>query len=146
MTKHELVLDFIKQYQKFGSEVIDCFSNGMCYHFAEILKLRFGYSRVEIMYDPIQNHFAANIDDRIYDITGDLTDNEEYQWFTWDRYRKLDILERDRIIRYCVLKAPDDTRICECCEHCYCDDWGTDICDIDSSPVDYYGPCTKGEF
>ena len=145
MTKQELVLDFIHQYQQFGSAVVDCFSNGMCYYFAEILQSRFGPFKTKIMYDPIQNHFAAQIDGRIYDITGDLTDNDEYGWYSWAKYQRLDILERNRIDRYCILKAPDDVRICASCEHCYIDAFGTDFCDIDNSPVDYYGPCTKGE-
>ena len=42
MTKHELVLDFIWQFRKFGSDVADAFSNGMCFHFTTILRHRFG--------------------------------------------------------------------------------------------------------
>ena len=145
MTKQELIIDFIHQYQQFGSAVVECFSCGMCYHFAEILQSRFGPFQTKIMYDPIQNHFATQIDGRIYDITGDVTDNDDYGWFSWEKYQRLDILERERIVRYCILKVPDDVRVCTSCEHCYMDDWGNDICDIDNSPVDYYGPCTKGD-
>lgn len=142
MNKHELILNFIGQYQKFGQDVIDCFTCGMCYHFAYILHSRFGHN-THIMYDPIEGHFATQIDGRMYDITGDITD-QEHSWYDWESYEQFDRLERQRIIHHCVYKVPDGVRVCASCEHCYMDDWGSDICDIDNSPVDFFGPCTKG--
>lgn len=67
------VLDFIANFNPGGDcqEVIDVFTCGCCYWFAFILTHRFPVS--ELMYDEVENHFAARIGDRIYDITGDIT-------------------------------------------------------------------------
>jgi hypothetical protein len=50
------------------------------------------------MYDPIINHFAARIDGRLYDITGDVTD--KYSMIEWESFD--DDLEKQRIIDYCI--------------------------------------------
>lgn len=143
MTKHELILNFIGQYQKFGPEVVDCFTCGMCYHFVQILEARFGFYNTCALYDPIVGHFALKIEDRIYDITGDITD-QEHKWYRWSDYEKFDPLERRRIFHHCILKVPDGVRVCASCEHHYFDDYSCDLCDIDNTPVDFYGPCVKG--
>ena len=51
-----------------------------------------------MMYDPVINHFVAEIDNRLYDITGDVTG--KYDVVPWDSYE--DDLEKERIIKYCV--------------------------------------------
>lgn len=51
-----------------------------------------------MMYDPIVNHFAAQIENRIYDITGDVTDS--YRMIPWSSFD--DELEKQRIIDYCI--------------------------------------------
>lgn len=47
------------------------------------------------MYDDVANHFGTRIDNKVYDITGDVTD--DYQWVTWDSVD--DAEHRERIIR-----------------------------------------------
>ena len=42
-SKQDLILDFIKQFRDLGAE--NCFSNGMCYWFAYILKYRFAFEQ-----------------------------------------------------------------------------------------------------
>lgn len=60
--------EFIKLFA--GTEAI--FTNGLCYWFAHILTNKFGG---EIVYDAIEGHFLSRILDRIWDVTGDVTDN-----------------------------------------------------------------------
>lgn len=98
------ISNFINQFKAYGPNVIDCFLNGMCYYFAQILKMRFN---AEIMYDPVINHFAARANGRIYDITGDITNDTKYHWYEWNIYEHLDELETQRIYRDCILKKED---------------------------------------
>ena len=143
MTKRDIIENFIQQFRQFGTDVVDCFSCGMCFHFAWILKARFGPG-AETVYDPVINHFACRIDDRIYDISGDITDNAEYKWETWATFKGKDQKETMRIVRDCVGKIPDGVLGCGICPRCCEDDWGNYICDLDNSPVDPDQPCTKG--
>ena len=107
----ETVLKFIARFTNQGkkAEVIDTFSNGCCYWFAEILWDRFCFnepinsrSKVYTVYDSIVNHWACCIDYRIYDITGDITDNEEYRWEDWNRFMYQDISLTKRLYRDCI--------------------------------------------
>ena len=143
MTKRDIIEDFIRQFRDFGNDVVYCFNSGMCFHFAWILKARFGPGP-EVVYDPIINHFACQIDGRIYDITGDITDDCDYKWETWATFKQKDQKETMRIVRDCVWKIPSDVLVCGICPMCFEDDWGNHICDIDNSPVDPDTPCTKG--
>ena len=145
MTKQELVLDFIKQFRDLGTE--NCFSNGMCFHFTTILRHRFGSSNCPIMYDQVANHFATQIEGRIYDITGDITDDPEYHWERWSDVRRADPALTKIIRRDCILKIPDDQRSCELCAHCFYDEiLGTFSCDKDNLPVDIYGVCRREDY
>lgn len=137
--KHELVLDFIGQFSAYGEAVNDCFSNGMCYYFAQILQQRF-FGSAKIVYDPVINHFATEIDGRVYDINGDIT-NEPYLWYDWSTYRFQDSLETKRIIRDCIRKIPSDVRVCEFCDLVHEDDWGNISCSIDRRPREAYTVC-----
>lgn len=78
---HNEVLRFISRFTDNGkrTEVITTFTQGCCYWFAHILYTRFPISW--IMYDPTIGHFGCRICDRVYDITGDVTDR--YKWQTW---------------------------------------------------------------
>lgn len=107
----EMVLKFIARFTNNGKrqEVIDTFSCGCCYWFAEILWDRFCFNepinsrgKIYTVYDPIINHWACCIDYRIYDITGDITDNEEYQWHDWNRFMYEDISLTKRLYRDCI--------------------------------------------
>jgi hypothetical protein len=51
------------------------------------------------MYDQVANHFVAEIDGRLYDITGDVTDT--YKAEPWDDLD--DDLLRARIVRDCIM-------------------------------------------
>lgn len=94
---------FIRDFKCFDSgEVTRTFTNGYCYWFAFILHTRFPDS--QIMYYAVGNHFACKIRDRIFDITGDITDKHQF-FEPWDEYKKLDPLETSRIIKYCVDKT-----------------------------------------
>lgn len=143
-TKQDIIEDYIQQFRQFGTDVVDCFSNGMCYHFSLILCARFRDSAWRV-YDPITNHFAVDIDGRIYDITGDITDDPQYKWQLWDSYQHVDPLHTEHIRRDCMWKVPSGTVICEFCEQSYEDDWGTLICGLDNSPKLSNDSCEKGE-
>ena len=105
---HPTVMKFIARFTNNGKrqEVIDTFSCGCCYWFAEILWNRFALEVVDtncdIVYDPIINHWACRIDDRIYDITGDITDNKEYCWENWNKFMFQDISLTKRLLRDCI--------------------------------------------
>lgn len=142
MTKQELILNFIRQFRDLGAE--NTFSNGMCYYFTTILRRRFGSSNGTIMYDQVTNHFATEIEGRIYDITGDVTDNSEYHWERWTDVRKHDPALAKFIRRDCILKIPGDERSCELCDHCFYDEiLSCFLCDLDNKPVDIYGVCRR---
>lgn len=68
------------------SEVLTSFTCGCCYWFAFILCNRF--PEAVIMYDPVINHFVTQIDGRLYDITGEVT--QEYKVVRWDTYEYKD--------------------------------------------------------
>jgi hypothetical protein len=96
--KKDLVLDFIKQFRDLGAE--NCFSNGMCYWFAATLRMRFNGEHCHLMYAEIDNHFGCEIDGIVYDITGDVTD--DYNWDFWDKIFHEDISLYHRIVRDCI--------------------------------------------
>ena len=80
------VLMFIGRFSTDGNktrqEVVECFTRGCCWWFAYILKHRFLFEcDPEIMVDYVANHFGCKIQERVYDITGDVT--EQYKWEPW---------------------------------------------------------------
>ena len=95
------VLNFIKRFTFSGSyeEVVHCFTHGCCYWFAYILFRRFLQDGAKLMYDEIDNHFGTLIGDKVYDITGDVTD--KYDWSEWDQLRDASL--RKRIVRDCIM-------------------------------------------
>lgn len=112
---HPTVMKFITRFTNNGKrqEVIDTFSYSCCYWFAEILWNRFALEVVDtncdIVYDPIINHWACRIDNRIYDITGDITDNKEYYWENWNKFMFQDISLTKRLLRDCInFGGPED--------------------------------------
>lgn len=98
----EKILGFIKSFSSFGKEVIDCFTCGNCYWFAQILKERFGNI---IVYNPIVNHFASRRRQYIYDITGCIS-NEGY--YDWEWYKTFEPVESVRIIEQCIMKGENN--------------------------------------
>ena len=107
MNIHEEVIAFINRFTNNGKrqEVIECFTCGCCYWFAHILFKRF-YDAMDwnhdtdIMYDEVANHFGCRIEDRVYDITGDVT--EQYHWESSCIVAQRDELLWDRIVRDCI--------------------------------------------
>ena len=91
------VTGFIARFRKLSKtdEIITVFTCGCCYWFAHILCARFGGS---MMYDPVANHFAAGIGGRVYDITGDVTD--QYVCIPWSSFN--DPIEKQRIEDCCI--------------------------------------------
>lgn len=89
---------FIQHFTNVGNNqnIIEVFTCGCCYWFAHILCSRF--ENAKMMYDPIINHFVAQIGDRLYDITGDVTD--KYKVVEWEHFD--DELEKQRIVDYCI--------------------------------------------
>lgn len=135
--KQDLILDFIKQFRDLGAT--NCFSNGMCYWFADTLHRRFMDEHCHIMYDEIENHFGCEINDRVYDITGDVTD--AYDWEPWYNMAVRDRKLQERIIRDCRDKIPAGVRICNYCDESYYDDWGNLICGKDNHSCEHNDPC-----
>ncbi len=65
------VIQFIGHFN--GSE--DVFLHGCCYWFAEILEQRFFVeSKAAIKYEPVEGHFVTEIDGKLYDVRGDVTE------------------------------------------------------------------------
>ena len=102
------VLDFIEEFNGKGKwkQVIECFTCGNCFWFAYILNGRFvGLGHyVAVVYDEIENHFGCKIDNEVYDITGIVTN--QYNWELWDDVKKRDYLHASHVERDCILKEP----------------------------------------
>ena len=94
-----MVSQFIEKFKfKHNKELIEVFTTGNCYYFAVILKERFNG---EIFYLPIANHFICKIENKYYDITGELNPSEHpYQW---SQYKFEDEKHYNRIVRDCIL-------------------------------------------
>ena len=92
------ILGFIQNFK--GSK--DVFLNGCCYWFAFILQERFGGN---MMYEPVENHFVQEIGRRLYDVSGDVTEEytSEHLMF-WDDMESYDASLYQRLLRDCVRK------------------------------------------
>ena len=109
---HETVMKFIARFTNNSQkqEVIDTFSCGCCYWFADILWNRFCFDAEEctVLYDPVINHWACQIDGIVYDITGFIT-SDEYQWEPWVEFQYQDELLTKRLYRDCInFGGPED--------------------------------------
>lgn len=100
------ILDFIETFNNRGKwkQVVECFTCGNCFWFAYILHGRFvGLGDfVAVVYDDIENHFGCQIGKDVYDITGIVTN--QYNWELWDEVKKRDALHASHIERDCILK------------------------------------------
>lgn len=70
---------FIKRFQ--SPENNSIFSGDCSYWFAIILHRRFIRNGAKIMFNMDKNHFGTMICGRVYDVTGDVTEN--YSWMSW---------------------------------------------------------------
>lgn len=94
------VLKFVSRFTSDGKfdQVKTTFTSGCCYWFAFVLLCRFPDDS-RIVYDEVENHFATEIDGKVYDITGEITG--KYNMRPWTDLQ--DDLLRDRIYRDCIL-------------------------------------------
>jgi hypothetical protein len=96
----EKILDFIAHFQR--PDTIEVFTNGMCYWFAVLLRERFGG---DILYNMAVGHFVCDIDGELYDVTGDVTEQYNYDPMVyWDALPEYDNLLYERLMRDCVRK------------------------------------------
>lgn len=89
---------FLKRFHE-SKDVDSVFTNGCCYWFATILFSRFLRYGAEIVFDETECHFGTKINDKVFDITGDVTD--KYTWIPWSSVT--DQSRRARIIRDCIM-------------------------------------------
>lgn len=82
-----------------SKDIDDVFTHSACYWFSQILYCRFASNNPKIMYARVDNHFGTMIGNKVYDITGDVTDS--YDWMPWDELD--DELERGRVVRDCIM-------------------------------------------
>lgn len=95
----EDIKNFIGRFNVNG-DIEKVFTNGCCYWFAKILADRFEQYKPIIVYDSISNHFATKICNKVYDITGDVTDACEEMWEDWNLYP--DFSHKSRIVDECI--------------------------------------------
>lgn len=87
---------FIREFKNiFPEELEYTFYHGYCYWFALILASRFGG---EIWFNPSIIHFAAKIDEKLYDIYGEVTpglnpvtgefDENKVEWIEWGKFQE----------------------------------------------------------
>lgn len=84
LTLSEQVLDFISKFNDKGTNTgtITTFTQGCCYWFAFILNERFKSFYPTIMVDQVENHFGTKIGNVVYDITGDVSDDYDWDFFS----------------------------------------------------------------
>lgn len=104
-----VVIKFINQFTDRGrrQEVINTFKYGCCYWFARILYDRFNDptkpTEIKIVYTP-DNHFGCKIGAYVYDVTGIVTN--DYNWQDWPV--KGDETLTKRLYRDCIYLLDKD--------------------------------------
>lgn len=93
---------FIDNFKRgFDREYLeDVFLNGNCYHFALIIKEMYDG---DIVYDPHETHFLTKINDRFYDIRGEVEEPMDYYY--WSELEEIDYNEYEFIKHNCVFKS-----------------------------------------
>ena len=93
------ILDFIRNFK--GAE--EPFLTGCCYWFAFILQERFGG---QMLYFQSPGHFVQKIDGRLYDVTGDVTENftNEHPPVVWAGLHSTDSSLYRCVLRDCIDK------------------------------------------
>lgn len=98
MNEQKEVQHFLRRFHDY-EDIDDVFTRGCCYWFAQILLTRFRAYTPILMYDQIENHFGVKIDNRVYDITGDVS--TQFEWEPWDSIE--DSAVKQRLYRDCVM-------------------------------------------
>ena len=89
--------DFLRRFHS-SENIDDVFTNSCSYWFAAVLFGRFIRDGATIMYDKATNYFGTRIKGRVYDITGDVTN--EHQWAPWE---SIDGSLREEIARNSIM-------------------------------------------
>ena len=101
MSEIEKFISDFKQYEH-SFVLYNTFVYGYCYYFAVVLKARF--EQAEIMYHHT-NHYMVKIDGKLYDITGDCTEQyNDGMLCRWDDLKIEDDLLYNRLVRDCIIK------------------------------------------
>lgn len=92
------VIKFIERFKQSNPlEIEKSFTEGNCYWFAFILKKRF--VRGQLVYHPVKGHFAYQVDNHIYDITGEV---DPVGFKLWSEYRRKELTQSKLIKRACI--------------------------------------------
>lgn len=75
-----------------SKNVGEVFGNECSYWFATILFRRFIRNGAKIMFDKQSNRFGTEINNKIYDVTGDVTN--DYDWVPWESVSDLSLKEQ----------------------------------------------------
>ncbi len=102
-TDQDAVIRFIDRFRP----ARDVFLNGMCYWFSYILQGRFGG---KTLYEQVDGHFLQEIDGRLYDASGDVTEKYRSSRFLipWSNLEAFDQNLYQILLRDCVRKEPYD--------------------------------------
>lgn len=96
------VLSYIDGFRSFdkSGDIERLFTQGYCYQFARLLEDRFEDACIQ--YEPTWGHFVTEIDGRLYDIRGDVTElyDDTKEWYS-EEY----CFEFDSIVEGCMLKT-----------------------------------------
>ena len=106
------IIDFIETFtEQFTTEIQYLFYCGHCYWFAYILCGRFNG---EMWFNPRIIHFAAKIDDDLFDIFGKIVpginplngeqDESENEWVSWSEYQLTHREYVPDIVETCIKK------------------------------------------
>ena len=104
----DAVIAFISHFRHFesGSVLVNTFTQGYCYYFSIILRERFPGGKV--VYSPVMGHFMYLLNGNLYDINGMVECNEDY--YDFEEYP--DPLQKQRIVRDCILKVQQNHHTC----------------------------------
>jgi hypothetical protein len=99
------VIQFTQNIKEFDSNVasvdtiVKIFTGGLCWYFASIVQKKFGGA---IYYSPLTNHFACFVYNKLYDITGEIS---EHGYLCWDTMELDDDVLVGRLITQCIDKG-----------------------------------------
>lgn len=97
------VIQFINDLKKVSPLIIEyTFYEGYCYWLALILANRF---KGDIWFNPDIVHFAAKIDDKLYDIYGQIDDKQSTHWMSWEDFQYQHQEAVESIVRSCIKKV-----------------------------------------
>lgn len=99
MATQSEILKFIKHFER----AEDCFLDGCCYWFAYILQARFAG---RIYYYFAEGHFVSEIQGRLYDVRGDVTElYAGVDRYSMEEIQALDVKWYQRLLHDCVWKT-----------------------------------------